>query len=170
MFTRRDKNYGCGRHFGNNGQGKFNSSQGKWCDGKFRQEEDDVDPSHDNYRQQRREASASHNAYNNRSNQRKFGKNLSKIKCYNCQKFGDYASDCPESNQRGEESNLLQEDEEPTLLMEIKEDCKDLLEQVHDKDGEAHDGNQVTKKDLGSSKEDQVEEDFILLENEDAEA
>ncbi|KAF5799832.1 putative transcription factor interactor and regulator CCHC(Zn) family [Helianthus annuus] len=126
MYTRRDKNYGRGRRFGKNGQGRFNSSQDKWRDGKFKQEDDDEDSSHD--------------AYKNRSNQRKFGKALSKIKCYNCQKFGHYASDCPESNQREEETNLVQEDEEPTLLMAIKEDCNDLLQQ-------AHDGKQDMEKD-----------------------
>ena len=130
MYTRRDKNYGRGRRFGNNGQGRFNSSQDKWRDGKFKQEDDDEDSSHD--------------AYKNRSNQRKFGKDLSKIKCYNCQKFGHYASDCPESNQRGEETNLVQEDEEPTLLMAIKEDCNDLLQQ-------AYNGKQDMEKDQGAT-------------------
>ncbi|XP_022032854.1 uncharacterized protein LOC110933963 [Helianthus annuus] len=106
MFTRRDKNYSRGRHFGNHGQGRFNSSQ-----------------------------------------------------------------DCPESNQRGKELNLVQEDNEPTLLTASKGDCKDLLQQARNKDGEAHDGNQVTEKDHGANKEDQVEdEDFILLKNEDAKA
>ncbi|XP_022031651.1 uncharacterized protein LOC110932637 [Helianthus annuus] len=130
MYTRRDKNYGRGRRFGKNGQGRFNSSQDKWRDGKFKQEDDDEDSSHD--------------AYKSRSNQRKFGKDLSKIKCYNCQKFGHYASDCPESNQREEETNLVQEDEEPTLLMAIKEDCNDLLQQ-------AHDGKQYMEKDQGAT-------------------
>ncbi|MFS8002634.1 putative transcription factor interactor and regulator CCHC(Zn) family [Helianthus anomalus] len=88
MYARRDKNYGRGRHFGNNGQGRFNSSQDKWRDGKFKQEDVNEDSSHD--------------AYKNGSNQKKFGKDLSKIKCYNSQKLGHYASDCPESNQRGE--------------------------------------------------------------------
>ncbi|XP_022023449.1 uncharacterized protein LOC110923697 [Helianthus annuus] len=151
MFARRNKNYGRGKHFGNNGQGRFNSSQGKWRDGKFRLEEDEEDHSHDNYGQQRREENSSQNAYKNRSNQRKFGKDLSKIKCYNCQKFGHYASDCPESNQRGEESNLVQEDEEPTLLMAIKEDYNDLLQQACDKNGEAQDGKQDMEKDQGAT-------------------
>ncbi|KAJ0780063.1 putative transcription factor interactor and regulator CCHC(Zn) family [Helianthus annuus] len=128
MYTRRDKNYGRGRRFGKNGQGRFNSSQDKWRDGKFKQEDDDEDSSHD--------------AYKSRSNQKKYGKDLSKIKCYNCQRFGHYASDCPESNQREEETNLVQEDEEPTLLMAIKEDCNDLLQQ-------AHDGKQDMEKDQG---------------------
>ncbi|KAD3336130.1 hypothetical protein E3N88_31649 [Mikania micrantha] len=106
------------------------SSQNNWRDDKIRREKGEETPSYDNFRKQRKEENVSRNTYkyinnNNYSNQNEFGRNLSKVKCYNCQKFGHFASNCNEPNHRGEESNLVQEDEEPTLLMAIKEDCLD---------------------------------------------
>ncbi|KAJ0617018.1 hypothetical protein HanRHA438_Chr02g0095271 [Helianthus annuus] len=67
LYTRHDKNYGCVRRFGNHGQGMFNSSKGKYCDRKFRQEEGEEYPSHDNFRQQRRVESSSKNTYKEQS-------------------------------------------------------------------------------------------------------
>ncbi|XP_021995170.1 myb-like protein X [Helianthus annuus] len=306
MFTQRDKNYGRGSRFGNHGQGRFNSSQGKWRDEKFRQEErgrsisrDDSKNKDEGYDRRNR----------NPRDQNRFKKDMREVECYNCHEFGHYASQCQKAKQAQEESHLLEEDEEPTLLIAITEEessetesdmkreleswkfdmlqdfeikkqefetemknreiqferqmheretpfaekmsieikklksesiqkhevvrdipskdepdidieddthvkdgdiqtcvnikefahvqnkvCvaivgesdqevkqvtgrkpkfkdKDLLQQIREKDGEAHDGNQVTEKDPGANKEDQVEdEDFILLKNEDAKA
>ncbi|XP_021971500.1 uncharacterized protein LOC110866665 [Helianthus annuus] len=96
-------------HSGNHGQGRFNQSRGRGR-GKFRQEEREDGMSHDN-----------NDDYDRRKryprNQDKFVFDMSKVKCYNCNDYRHYASDCPKPNQRKEEANIVQEDEEPTLLI-----------------------------------------------------
>lgn len=47
---------------------------------------------------------------------------MSKEKCYNCNKFGHYARDCRQKNKANEQSNLIEEDIEPTLLMDFIEE------------------------------------------------
>lgn len=55
----------------------------------------------------------------NRIEQIPLRKHKSKIKCFTCEKFGHYASECP-NKKHGEEANLTQtEDEELTLMMAI---------------------------------------------------
>ncbi|XP_022032386.1 uncharacterized protein LOC110933474 [Helianthus annuus] len=119
MFTRRDKNYGRGRRFGNHGQGRFNSSQGKWRDEKFRQEERGGSISHDDSKNK-------DEGYDRRNrnprDQNCFKKDMIEVECYNCHEFGHYASQCPKAKQAQKESHLLEEDEEPTLLMAITEE------------------------------------------------
>ncbi|GKE73020.1 zinc finger, CCHC-type containing protein [Tanacetum coccineum] len=47
-------------------------------------------------------------------------RDFSKVKCYNCNEYGHYASHCrkrDQRQQRQEASNLVEEDLEPTLLM-----------------------------------------------------
>ncbi|GJR84110.1 zinc finger, CCHC-type containing protein [Tanacetum coccineum] len=47
-------------------------------------------------------------------------RDFSKVKCYNCNEYGHYASHCrkrDQRQQRREASNLVEEDLEPTLLM-----------------------------------------------------
>ncbi|XP_076943696.1 uncharacterized protein LOC143614027 [Bidens hawaiensis] len=102
LFTRQDKNNGQETRFGNRGQGRFNSTQERWHSRKFMHEERKEDGG------------------DNHDKGKKLTKNLSKVKCYNCNRFGHYASDCPKPNQRNEASNLILE--EPTLLMAIIED------------------------------------------------
>ena len=44
---------------------------------------------------------------------------MSKIQCHKCRKFGHYRKDCNQQQTTQEQSNLIQEDEEPSLLMAI---------------------------------------------------
>lgn len=56
----------------------------------------------------------------NESNKPK--KDKSKVKCYSCDEFGHYASECPKKN-HGEEANLTQaNEEEPILMMAISQE------------------------------------------------
>ncbi|KAI3813170.1 hypothetical protein L1987_17887 [Smallanthus sonchifolius] len=49
---------------------------------------------------------------------------LSKVQCYGCNKFGHVKKNCPQQEHAQEQSNLVQEDVEPTLLMAVNEDKK----------------------------------------------
>ncbi|KAJ7961115.1 Retrovirus-related Pol polyprotein from transposon TNT 1-94 [Quillaja saponaria] len=54
----------------------------------------------------------------------------SNVECYNCHKFGHFASECRNTNVVEENTNLLEykeEVEEPTLLLEFKEDEKEVI-------------------------------------------
>jgi len=42
---------------------------------------------------------------------------MSKVKCHKCGKLGHFRKDCDQLPSTQEQSNLIQEDEEPTLLM-----------------------------------------------------
>nr|GEZ33134.1 hypothetical protein [Tanacetum cinerariifolium] len=67
----------------------------------------------DNIRQHGKEENFSQDYNEAMKNPRYF----SNIKCYNCNKYGHYATHCNKRNQRREASNLVEEDLEPTFLM-----------------------------------------------------
>nr|GEX89011.1 zinc finger, CCHC-type [Tanacetum cinerariifolium] len=46
---------------------------------------------------------------------------MSKIQCHKCRKFGHFRKDCKESSTTQEQSNLILEDDEPSLLMTTHE-------------------------------------------------
>ncbi|KAD5961358.1 hypothetical protein E3N88_12831 [Mikania micrantha] len=115
---------------------RFNSSQRN--KGKFRQEEENE--SQINFRKNN---SDDVERKRNSRNQNKFDFDINKVRCYNCNNFGHYASDCHKSNHGGKQANLVQEeqeDDEPTLLMlQIKESdilkiCEDIEEHVRVKE------------------------------------
>ncbi|KAK1419973.1 hypothetical protein QVD17_29443 [Tagetes erecta] len=159
LFTRQDKNNGQERRFGNRGQGRFNSSQENWRDKRFMHEERKEDGGDD---------STSQNTYRNRNNNydkgKKFTRDISKVKCYNCNRFGHYASDCPKPNQRKEESNLMLEDEEPTLLMAITEDKDDEENIFSDKEEENEKERNYWNALLEYFKDEEPEWSDILIE------
>nr|GEW14493.1 ribonuclease H-like domain, reverse transcriptase, RNA-dependent DNA polymerase [Tanacetum cinerariifolium] len=73
-----------------------------------------------------------------RNDQKHFPRDKSKVKCFACEKFGHYASECSDKK-KGEEANLTQTiDEEPTLMMAISQ------EKAPDRGGE------FTSKDFAS--------------------
>ncbi|GJW05325.1 zinc finger, CCHC-type containing protein [Tanacetum coccineum] len=88
------------------GRGKHRFSQGKTHE-KFKEERKDGETSHRNF---------------NRNNFKKSSYDTSKLQCYQCKKIGHIAPNCPQRTKANEQSNLVEEDLEPTLLMAILED------------------------------------------------
>ncbi|KAJ7978961.1 Retrovirus-related Pol polyprotein from transposon TNT 1-94 [Quillaja saponaria] len=63
-----------------------------------------------------------------RPNEKRYDK--SNVECYNCHKFGHFASECRNTNVIEENANLLEykeEGEEPTLLLAFKGDEKEVI-------------------------------------------
>ncbi|GKA94427.1 zinc finger, CCHC-type containing protein, partial [Tanacetum coccineum] len=88
-----------GRRFSKRG-GRSNFSQGNWQSNRNKYDSN--------------EESSTHKGKSNR-NKREW--DMSKIKCHKCRKFGHFRKDCKESSTTQEQSNLILEDDEPSLLM-----------------------------------------------------
>nr|GFC18900.1 zinc finger, CCHC-type [Tanacetum cinerariifolium] len=99
MFTRHDNR---GKHFRGRGRGKHRVS---------------YDKNHKNFK----ERENSHKSYNE-NNFKKPNHDNSKIRCYKCKKIGYIAPNCPQRINPNEQSNLVEEDLEPTLLMATLEE------------------------------------------------
>nr|GEW57932.1 zinc finger, CCHC-type [Tanacetum cinerariifolium] len=124
MFIRNESK---GKYFRGRGRGKHIFSQGK---------------SHEKFKEERKDGESSHKNFN-RNNFKKLSYDTSKLQCYQCKKIGHIAPNCPQRTKANEQSNLIEEDLEPTLLMAILEDSDE--------------GNQVKK----------VEEQKVSLHEED---
>nr|GEW25210.1 zinc finger, CCHC-type [Tanacetum cinerariifolium] len=92
-----------GRRFSKRG-GRSNFSRGNWKSNKNKYDSN--------------EESSTHKGKSNR-NKREW--DISKIQCHKCRKFGHFKKDCKESSKSQEQSNLILEDEKPTLLMTTHE-------------------------------------------------
>ncbi|GKF14144.1 zinc finger, CCHC-type containing protein [Tanacetum coccineum] len=94
MFTRHE---GQGKPFRERGRGRFNQSRGREQD-------------KNNYQSKGEE----------RASFKEDTRDKSQVTCYRCHKLGHYAYECPNKrkNQVREQSNLIEEDLDPTLLME----------------------------------------------------
>ncbi|GJY78472.1 zinc finger, CCHC-type containing protein [Tanacetum coccineum] len=88
-----------GRRFNKRG-GESNFSRGNWQRNRNKYDSN--------------EESSTHKGKSNR-NKREW--DMSKIKCHKCRKFGHFRKDCKESSTTQEQSNLILEDDEPSLLM-----------------------------------------------------
>ncbi|GJS15684.1 zinc finger, CCHC-type containing protein [Tanacetum coccineum] len=95
-----------GKYFRGRGRGKHKFSQGR---------------NHENFMEQRKDEENSHKNYN-RDNFKKSSYDTSKLQCYKCKKIGHIAPKCSQRTKPNEQSNLVEEDLEPTLLMAILED------------------------------------------------
>ncbi|GKD77183.1 zinc finger, CCHC-type containing protein [Tanacetum coccineum] len=76
---------------------------------------------HENFKEERKDGENSHKNYN-RDNFKKSSYDTSKLQCYKCKKIGHITPKCPQRTKPNEQSNLVEEDLEPTLLMAILED------------------------------------------------
>nr|GEW78671.1 ribonuclease H-like domain, reverse transcriptase, RNA-dependent DNA polymerase [Tanacetum cinerariifolium] len=85
------------------GRGKHKFSQGR---------------NHENFNEERKEGETSHRRYN-KNNFKKSSYNTSKLRCYKCKEIGHIAHDCPLRTKPNEQSNLVEKDLEPNLLMAI---------------------------------------------------
>nr|GEV11231.1 zinc finger, CCHC-type [Tanacetum cinerariifolium] len=103
MFTRHEnkgkcfRGCGCGKH-------------------KFLQE-----GNHENPKEERKDGETSHKNYN-RNNSKKSNYDTSKLQYYKCKKIWHIVTKCPQRMKPNEQSNLVEEDFKPTLLMAILED------------------------------------------------
>ncbi|GJQ93189.1 ribonuclease H-like domain, reverse transcriptase, RNA-dependent DNA polymerase [Tanacetum coccineum] len=94
-----------GRRFGNHG-GRSNFSRGNWQHNK-------------NKYDSKEEGSTHKEKSNTKWNKREW--DMSKVQCHKCRKLGHFRKDCTQSSTTQEQSNLIQEDEEPSLLMATHE-------------------------------------------------
>nr|GEW85952.1 zinc finger, CCHC-type [Tanacetum cinerariifolium] len=148
LFTNHDNSLSHDKGFKNSGHEKFRSSQDNKHDGKSKQFNNDRKPSHkfkkNNFQKGTKDSSkvkcfncnsldtlgeTANKRIEDKSNQTcKFKKNnfqkgtkdSSKVKCFNCNKFGRVRRNCKRKDRGQEQSNLVQEDEEPTLLMAVQ--------------------------------------------------
>ncbi|GKF75141.1 zinc finger, CCHC-type containing protein, partial [Tanacetum coccineum] len=95
-----------GKYFRGRGRGKHRFSQGR---------------NHENFKEEKKDGETSHKSYN-RNNFKKSSYDTSKLQCYKCKKIRHIAPNCPQRTKPNEQSNLVEEDLEPTLLMAILED------------------------------------------------
>ncbi|GJX87170.1 zinc finger, CCHC-type containing protein [Tanacetum coccineum] len=121
MFTRHENK---GKYFRGRGRGKH----------KFSQERN-----HENFKVERKDGENSHKNYK-RDNFKKSSYDTSKLQCYKCKKIGHIAPKCPQRTKPNEQSNLVEEDLEPTLLMTILEDEEQKVS-LHEKDVEYKETN-----------------------------
>ncbi|GJS54432.1 zinc finger, CCHC-type containing protein [Tanacetum coccineum] len=94
-----------GKYFRGRGRGRHKFSQGR---------------NHKNFKEERKDGETSHRSYD-KNNFKKSTYDTSKVKCYKCKKLGHIAPNCHLKTRPNEQSNLIEEDLEPTLLMVILE-------------------------------------------------
>ncbi|GKD42994.1 zinc finger, CCHC-type containing protein [Tanacetum coccineum] len=102
MFTRHE---GQGKPFRE--RGRFNQSRGQE-NNRFRLERKNWESSQNNFKKE------------TDSNSNKFTHDKSKVLCFKCKEYGHFANKCP--SKKEEQSNLIEEDLEPTLLMATVEE------------------------------------------------
>ncbi|GJS30368.1 zinc finger, CCHC-type containing protein [Tanacetum coccineum] len=95
---------GKGRRFSKR-RGRSNFSRGNWQNNRNRNNS--------------QEGNSNHKGNSNKS---KGKRDLSNIKCFKCNKFGHFRKDCRVTSTTQEQSNLILEDDEPSLLMTTHEE------------------------------------------------
>nr|GEU46230.1 hypothetical protein [Tanacetum cinerariifolium] len=96
------------RHPKRRGHGGFNQSRGQE-NNRFILERKNWESSQNNFKKE------------THSNPNKFTHDKSKVLCFKCKEYGHFANKCP--SKKEEQSNLIEEDLEPTLLMATTEEA-----------------------------------------------
>ncbi|GKF44834.1 zinc finger, CCHC-type containing protein, partial [Tanacetum coccineum] len=92
-----------GRRFSKRG-GRSNFSQGNWQSNRNKYDSNKESSTH-----------------KGKSNRNKRERDMSKVRCYKCGKLGHYKRNCKGTSTTQEQSNLILEDDEPSLLMTTHE-------------------------------------------------
>ncbi|GKA34551.1 zinc finger, CCHC-type containing protein [Tanacetum coccineum] len=92
-----------GRRFSKRG-GRSNFSQGNWQSNRNKYDSNEESSTH-----------------KGKSNRNKRERDMSKVRCYKCGKLGHYKRNCKGTSTPQEQSNLMLEDDEPSLLMTTHE-------------------------------------------------
>nr|GEY14184.1 zinc finger, CCHC-type [Tanacetum cinerariifolium] len=87
---------------------------------------------HKNLKEEKKDGETSHKNYN-RNNFKKSNYDTSKLQCYKCKKKGHIAPKCPQRTKPNEQSNVIEEDLKPTLLMAILKDEEQKVS-LHEED------------------------------------
>ncbi|GKA83255.1 zinc finger, CCHC-type containing protein [Tanacetum coccineum] len=107
MFTRHESRR---KYFRGRGRGKHKFSQGK---------------NHERFKEEKKDGETSYKTLIGTTtpfSPRNQGYDTTKLHCFQCRKIGHIAPNCPQRTKANEQSNLVEEDLEPTLLMAILED------------------------------------------------
>nr|GEU50406.1 ribonuclease H-like domain, reverse transcriptase, RNA-dependent DNA polymerase [Tanacetum cinerariifolium] len=113
MFTRYENK---GKYFRGRGRGKHRFLQGR---------------NHENFKEEKKDKETSRKNFN-KNNFKKSNYDTSKLQCYKYKKR-HIAPKCPQRTKPNEQSNLVKEDLEPTLLMAILEDEEQKVS-LHEED------------------------------------
>nr|GEV99149.1 zinc finger, CCHC-type [Tanacetum cinerariifolium] len=105
LFTRHEDQ---GQQFKRRDHGGFNQSRGQE-NNRFRSERKSWESSQNNFKKE------------TNSNSNKFTHDKSKVLCFKCKEYGHFANKCP--SKKEEQSNLIEKDLEPTLLMATIEEA-----------------------------------------------
>ncbi|GJR23767.1 zinc finger, CCHC-type containing protein [Tanacetum coccineum] len=118
MFTRHDNR---GKNFRGRGRGKYKFSHNN---------------NHEKFREDKKNGDTSFKK-DDKNNFRKPRADHSKLTCFRCNKIGHIAPNCHQKTNTHERSNLVEEELEPTLLMAILDNEKEVVDQevsLHEED------------------------------------
>ncbi|GKA07003.1 zinc finger, CCHC-type containing protein [Tanacetum coccineum] len=100
-------------------------SEMKWRkqleDSRHTKKELSIRKNHERFKEERKDGETSHRNFN-KNNFKKSSYDTSKLQCFKCKKIRHIAPNCPQRKNTTEQSNLVEEDLEPTLLMAILKD------------------------------------------------